>query len=80
MDAGKGVIALVSVLNSQKALKPEQILQMMGTYSTIQSLLIVGALDMARTMVLAITPDDVLVTAEDIKLILAEIDANLPGV
>lgn len=79
MDAGKTVLALVAYINEQKNLTPEQIVSMMQTYALIQNLLMVGALDMARTMISAIVPDDVIVTEQDKIDIIAEISAYLPG-
>lgn len=74
IEAGKRIIAIVADRNDQKNLTGEQVIQMMQTYSVAQNLLLVGALDTAKSIIESVTPDGVIVTNEDKEIILNELN------
>lgn len=76
---GSRIIAYFGVLTDAKDLSVEQIATLNETFGPIMTLLNSGSIGTAKAAIEAITPDGVLITENDITLILGEIN-NFLGV
>jgi hypothetical protein len=79
MEHGRRVIAVLLTRNNSKSLTTYQIAQMNTVYSTIKSLLETGSLKTAKDAINAISPDGILITAEDKNALITELE-KYPGV
>lgn len=75
--AGQSVIDVMVYRSAIKSLTIGQKKQILLTYSDIKELLEVGNLEQAKIEIQAVTPDGVLVTADDKTELIAEIDKYL---
>jgi predicted XRE-type DNA-binding protein len=77
ISRGNKIIAYINSVNSEKNLSPEQVGTVIATYQSIISLLSTGSLGTAYQLVLATTPDGVIMTNEDKIKILSLFDRML---
>lgn len=74
INRADSVIALISILNEDKGLNAGQVQTFAATYAPIMQMLQSGSFPTAKTMVEAVTPDGVIVTADDKTKIIAKLD------
>lgn len=74
IQRGDEVIALISILNEDKGLNASQVQTFVSTYAPIMQMVQSGSFPTAKTMVEAVTPDGVIVTADDKTKIIAKLD------
>lgn len=76
-DFGRRLIAIVSELNEPKGLTMAQIVQLSKTYADIRESCFNGAIDTAKALITAETPDGIIITESDKTALLDEINSNL---
>lgn len=76
-EFGGRLIDIMSQRNEEKDLSTEEIVELANTFADINKCWLNGSISTSRVLVNAITPDGIVLTADDKSAILNEIDNNL---